>query len=719
VKFNNLLKTILISAFCSLTIDSIAQTRSNLVPYVVSHRNAEGSTIDLSFLNEKPAGKSGFIISKNGHFYNSKSQRIKFWGVNITDWTRGSTQIPTKAESTFWAKTLARYGVNIVRLTFLDFAAPRGLVDKTKPSSQYLDSVQLDKFDFWVSELKNNGIYVDLNLLVGRTFKEGDGVPEFGGVHWAKFSAYFDPDIIRVQKVFAKQLLTHYNPYTKNEYRNEPAVAIVEIVNENTLFQGWDVDGLHPKGKYPIDPNFRNITAYDSELLTRLYNDYLKKTKTPAQLLALKKLVGVADNEMVPRLRKGEYTDASKDHLYSLLRFYTEVEKNFFLDMKRYLKDSLKVKALLMGSNDFLHNLAEYPMVESNSVLDILDGHVYWQHPNWPGKTNSPMVNEPDSSTVAKLSRTAVKGKPYTVSEINHSFPNDYEAEGIPLAAAYGALQDWDAVMWYTFEPKLDPSYKGYPGDSFDISHHPVKMPQLAAGALIFRRDVQSAKEVVARDYTQEQIYETMRMPRSFAPYYTPNFPASTFLQHKVRIGSLNAKTETKFYRPVTGNPVVSDTKELSWYTEGGQNGAVSLDTKNSQALIGFIKNRNKATKNLSANVKNDFCVITLSSIDSKPIDGSSHLLLTAGARVENTGTTWNTTRTKPARIGSSPSLIETVNGTITLIALKNVSAVQIQPLDGAGKALGNMINAVRTSSGWEFPIGGDVVTTWYEIFTK
>jgi hypothetical protein len=49
-------------------------------------------------------------------------------------------------------------------------------------------------------------------------------------------------------------------------------------------------------------------------------------------------------------------------------------------------------------------------------------------------------------------------------------FPNDYAAEGIPILAAYGALQDWDAIMMYTFEPKLDPKWQAYVGDPFDIS---------------------------------------------------------------------------------------------------------------------------------------------------------------------------------------------------------------------------------------------------------
>jgi hypothetical protein len=110
------------------------------------------------------------------------------------------------------------------------------------------------------------------------------------------------------------------------------------------------------------------------------------------------------------------------------------------------------------------------------------------------GVGNVPMVNDPTHSTVVQLSRTAVAGKPYTVSETNHPFPNEYASEGIPILAAYAGLQDWDMVVMYTFEPKKDPAWKPYVGDPFDISHDPVRMTEMAAGALIFLRgDVKAA----------------------------------------------------------------------------------------------------------------------------------------------------------------------------------------------------------------------------------
>jgi len=707
-------KYLTLTLLITLCFQLKAQQTIQLQPFSINHRNAAGSPVDLSGISEKPAGKSGFVSVKNGHFYSPNGKRVKLWGVNITDWTRGSVQIPTKAEAEFWAKTLSRLGVNAVRLTFLDFFAPRGVIDPTKDDTHHLDAAQMDKLDYWVAQLKKNGIYSDLNLMVGRTYKVGDSVQQYNKIGWAKYASYFDRDLIRTQKEFAQALLSHYNPYTKTEYRNEPAIVLVELVNENTLFHAWDIDALYPADVPSRDANFKNLTPYHSELLTKLFNVYLQKNNSPAQLAILRKQAGVGPQELIPRIRKSQYASAPKELFDATVKFYTEVEKNYFIEMRHYLKDTLHLHNMLLGSNDFLHNIPEYPMVESNSIMDTEDGHVYWQHPSWPGKINTPMVNEPDSSTIAKLARTALYSKPFTVSEVNHAFPNDYEAEGIPLLAAYAALQDWDAVMWYTFEPKSDPSYQASVGDAFDISHHPVKIPQLAAGALLFLRDVSAAHEVVKRNYSKEQIYETMRAPQSEAAYYTPGYPSSNAMKHKVRIGSMNSGGK-QTYAPVTENPLISDTKQLYWYTHNNKNGFVKIETPRSQALVGFIKANNKSTVNLSATVENDFCAITLSSLNTQAIQKFNHLLLTTGARTENTGMQWNTDHKKAIRTGTSPSLIEVVKGTILLKGLELVSSVVVQPLNGSGKPLGNVIKAQKTAAGWQFAIG-NVATTWYDI---
>jgi hypothetical protein len=328
------------------------------------------------------------------------------------------------------------------------------------------------------------------------------------------------------------------------------------------------------------------------------------------------------------------------------------------------------------------------------------------------------MVNDPLSSTVVKLSRTALAGKPYIVSEVNHAFPNDWASEGIPILAAYACLQDWDGVLWYTFEPKADPDWESYVGDAFDISLDPVKMPQLAAGALMFLRDdVRAARTIVERSYTLEQVREYLRAPPDEKPYYTPGFALSLALRHRVRIGSLEGLPTEPVSAPEI-SPIFSDTEQLAWHTSPDQTGLVTMDTPRSQALIGFVRANGVAVKHLAADVRNSFCALTLSALDQQPIARSDRMLLTLGARVENAGQQWNEARTVVLKRGGQPSLIEPVSGRITLRNLEGAVEVLAYALDGAGRPIGEAIPAKQTAEGWAIAIG-EPATTWYEIVVK
>ena len=669
-----------------------------LKPFVMDHRAAGASPADVSFLLDAPAGKAGFIRVQDGHFVKPDGRRIRFWGVHFTDWSRGSVEIPPKEDMPMWAATLARYGINMVRLHFLDLPSPRGIIDATRDDSCGFDAKQLDRLDFEIAELKKRGIYVDLNLNVGRSYKAGDGVRDFDKIQWGKGLTLVDPRLIELQKEYARHLLTHVNPYTKTEYRNEPAIAIVEILNENAFYMGY-----------------RAPTPYYEDELSGIYNTWLAKNRTPEQLKQLREQAGVAEGAPIPRLKGQEANAAPKERYETEMAFYMDVENQFYQDMSGYLKKDLGVKVPITGTADHSHTSSPYTMLASLSKLDIVDGHVYWQHPGSPPPVNTPMVNDPMNSTIVQLSRTAFAGKPYTVSETNHPFPNDWASEGIPLLAAYGALQDWDAIIMYTFEPKLTPDWKPYVGDPFDISLDPVRMTEMATGALMFLRgDVKAARETVSRTYSKEQVLESRKLPRTEAPYYTPGFPLTLPLQHAVRIQSLDGPPTAKLAAPESG-PIVSDTKELSWYTSAEKSGLVTVETERTQALIGFVKANSKALRNLSADISNNFASIVLASMDSQPLAQSAKMLLTAGSRVSNTNLKWNDAHTRTSNQGESPSLIEPVSGTVVLRGLEKAATVSAVALDGAGRAVGEPLQARKTADGWALPIGSPV-TTWYVI---
>jgi hypothetical protein len=671
---------------------------ARLKPFVMDHRGGEGSLADVSFLLDPPAGKDGFIRIQDGHFVRPNGKRIRFWGVHLTDWSKGSILLPPKEDAPMYAATLARFGVNMVRLHFLDLAAPRGIIDSTRNDSRSFDAQQLDRLDYLISELKKRGIYLDLNLNVGRSYKAGDGVQDFDKIQWGKGLTLFDPRLIELQKEYAKNLLTHVNPYTGLEYRKEPAIAIVEIVNENGIYQGY-----------------RAPTPYYDDELTKLYNSWLEKKLTADQLTKLRETAGVAEGTAIPRLKGGEAAAAPTLRYDTEMAFFVDLENRFYQDMSGYLKNDLGVRAPITGTADHSHTSSPYAMLASLSKLDIVDGHVYWQHPGSPPPVNTPMVNDPLHSTIVQLSRTAFAGKPYTVSETNHPFPNDWASEGIPVLAAYASFQDWDAIIMYTFEPKRDPAWKPYIGDPFDISLDPVRMTEMATGALAFLRgDIRPARETVLRSYSWDQMVESRRLPRTEQPYFTPGFPLTLPLEHAVRIRSFDGGPTTTFKAAGEG-PIRSDTGELEWCTAESKNGVVTVNTDRTQSLIGFVTKNPKSLKNLSAKVTNDFASIVLTSMDAQPIARSGKLLLTAASRVTNTGIKWNDQHTRVVNQGESPTLIEPVSGELRLRDLDHAKAVRAMALDGSGHVIGDPIPAKASGNEWVLTIGNPA-TTWYVI---
>jgi len=158
--------------------------------------------------------------------------------------------------------------------------------------------------------------------------------------------------------------------------------------------------------------------------------------------------------------------------------------------------------------------------------------------------------------------------------------------------------------------------------------------------------------------------------------------------------------------------PYISDTNQIAWYTPE-KAGVVTIDSDRSQALVGFVRGSGKATSNLSAEVNTEFCTITLSSMDGKPISRSTRLLLTATAREQNTGAKWNDRHTLWAELGTAPTQIEPVTGWVMLRNIEGAVGMQVTSLDGSSRPTGDRISGRRLELGWEFPIGGVTTTTY------
>src|SRR5262249_31241168 len=133
------------------------------------------------------------------------------------------------------AARMAKFGINAVRFHHMDMQSTPGGIFAA--DGRTLDPEQLDRLDFFIAQLKEHGIYADLNLHVSRTYPD---MPTWEGMpSYHKGVDQFVPEMIGWQHRYARDLLGHVNRYTKSRYADEPAVAIVEINNENAIMQDW------------------------------------------------------------------------------------------------------------------------------------------------------------------------------------------------------------------------------------------------------------------------------------------------------------------------------------------------------------------------------------------------------------------------------------------------------------------------------------------------
>ena len=248
-----LLSAVMTSPLC-------AQTELRF-PWVMPWDDATKNAADVSFLNPAPLMAKHRIGVRNGHFYDQSGRRVRFMGTG----TSAGANFPRKEDAPKIAARLHKLGFNIIRLHHMDATWSNPGIFDGDAKRETISPESLDRLDYFVYCLKQNGIYVDLNLHVSWAptpeagFPDADKIPEMG-----KQTSYVDKRSIEHQKNYARQFLTHVNPYTKLKWADDPAVALIEITNEDTLF------GEAFTGSYQTWP-----TYYRDQLQAK-WNSFLK-----------------------------------------------------------------------------------------------------------------------------------------------------------------------------------------------------------------------------------------------------------------------------------------------------------------------------------------------------------------------------------------------------------------------------------------------------------
>jgi len=212
-------------------LPATAAAEEDLFPFVISY-DAPRNVTNLSDWLDRPAGRHGFVRADAGRLVTDAGP-IRFWGTNLC--FEGC--FPSHEQAQRVAARMARLGINCVRMHHMDAYSIWG----DSRNKTIIDPKKLERLDYLIYQLKLYGIYTNINLHVSRTLGEAEGfVGGEGRPKYDKGLGNFEPRMIELQKKYARDLLTHVNPYTKTAYANEPAVAFVEISNEDALLTVWE-----------------------------------------------------------------------------------------------------------------------------------------------------------------------------------------------------------------------------------------------------------------------------------------------------------------------------------------------------------------------------------------------------------------------------------------------------------------------------------------------
>lgn len=598
--------------------------------------------VDWSGLLDKPAGKHGFLKTKGEELIFEDGTPIKFWGTNLV---AGDCFISHQKVDSL-VKRLSMMGCNMLRLHHMDADWARPNIFGNKPSTRQLSESSLEKLDYLIYKLKENGIYVFLDLLVHRDFKPEDGVenkpPDLGG----KQVGYFSKQLIKLQKEFINQLLNHYNPYTKLAYKDEPAIACSEYINESTIFMHFGQDILTPAYRKELQDQFNKETGVKENMAIFDYD--------------------WSNEHTIKRI-------GTEGNVEKTIGFLNQKERSYYQSMYKYMREQGAMYPLA-GSN-FPPHILSYQ--RNNLVNDIILANEYWDHPqiwkinnDWnrieyaPINNNS-MIKSPEKSIVFSNAKHQWGGKPFIVTEYNMCYPNEYLLEGVPYVAAYGAMQGVDGMLQFNFNTEM-------PGVDADIRFSLSKMPEhlatwVVAAPLIHLGYIKEAKTIYEDHITEQQCNEL--------PLYSDYLDkgVGTVYHGKVRKVLSKDSTDDTYPDIINNEEIESETKELKLNSKKGY---FVINTPFVQGVTGHLDQNNEKLPFIKYETINNWSGVYIIAADKQPLTSSKkmYLVVVTPSRLKNE--TYNNARTALKQQGEVPVQSQVFEGIIALQSNQNMTLV-------------------------------------------
>jgi len=517
-----------------------ASDQTKMVPFSLAPltEDISGTPLDFSFLVDAPAGKHGFVTVKDGHLTFEDGTRARFWGTAFI--TKSCFMPHSMAEN--MARHLAAMGLNIVSLGGFDgpvayYEGSRASIVDGKWGAYH--SENWDLLDYFIYQLKKNGIYV--HLLPGNYvyLKGHPGIVREAGEsdHHLAGAAVFDPKMIELQKEYASILFNHKNPYTGLAYKDDPVFATVQTVDEWLV---WSYAGFTPHYLNELKALWNTwlLEKYgDREKVKTAWTDRdgncaLMEGQDPAAgTVPLPDLAGaktwdrpyVAEMyrtaEEVPNLVEWFVKYRSRMAVNSIpcvndaSRFCFETQVRFETGMREHLR-AIGVKVPIQGSGV---NGRMPGALRAASEMDFVDAHPYW---DWGRLTrealtsrNRPMAKDDpfdfarnQIADIGVLAAQRVRGKPLLSAGWAHAWPDEYRAESYFFMSAYACLQDWDTLCRFAYTDQNNWHTKKLKWQA--AVPDPAGAGVLRFGSLLFhRQDVRPALTEVAVGFSETDTH--------------------------------------------------------------------------------------------------------------------------------------------------------------------------------------------------------------------
>jgi len=351
------------------------------------------------------------------------------------------------------------------------------------------------------------------------------------------------------------------------------------------------------------------------------------------------------------------------------MRFLAETEKAYFDDMRSFIKNDLGCKALVTGTIIF-GPLGLY----TQSDMDFIDTHAYWQHPRFPGRPWDPgnwlidqkaMTDHPEQATLFRLAAARLHGKPFTVSEYNHPAPLDSQAECVPMISSFAAAQDWDGIWLYTYSHSSDDWQRRHLNSYFDIDTNPAKWGFIRSAAAMFRDGCINRLNCY--------IYSPLVKPGAGLPAIARlhlEYDRDMLATRGLGSDLLNCQIACDLLGRNGHIDVVGPGAKLRWLTDHGK-GVYIAEGRRASAYTGHAGMFEKPTGGRVKVNAPAFAALTITSLDAEPsqaLSSSTNILVTACGRCQNTGMKFSADRRTVGRDwGGPPVLIEPLEGAIVL----------------------------------------------------